>query len=63
MCKGCISFNRGVNEFNRGVNELNRGVKELNTGVNHLVARQSCNLLRAAVTSAVTYQGRCCGNL
>ena len=51
-CKGCISFNRGVNEFNRGVNELNRGV-------NRSVARQGCNLLRAAVTS----QGCCCGNL
>ena len=53
-CKGYISFNRGVNEFNRGVNELNRGVNDLNRGVNHLVARQGCNLLRAAVTSAVT---------
>ena len=58
-CKGCINFNRGVNEFNRGVNELNRGVNELNRGVNHSVARQGCNLLRAAVTS----QGCCCGNL
>ena len=55
-CKGYISFNRGVNELNRGVNELNRGV-------NHSVARQGCNLLRAAVTSAVTSQGCCCGNL
>ena len=55
-CKGYISFNRGVNEFNRGVNELNRGV-------NHSVARQDCNLLRAAVTSAVISQGCCCGNL
>ena len=55
-CKGYISFNRGVNEFNRGVNDLNRGV-------NHSVARQGCNLLRAAVTSAVTSQGCCCGNL
>ena len=55
-CKGCMSFNRGVNEFNRGVNELNRGV-------NRSVARQGCNLLRAAVTSAVTSQGCCCGNL
>ena len=55
-CKGYISFNRGVNELNRGVNELNRGV-------NRLVARQGCNLLRAAVTSAVTSQGCCCGNL
>ena len=55
-CKGCISFNRGVNELNRGVNELNRGV-------NNSVARQGCNLLRAAVTSAVTSQGCCCGNL
>ena len=58
-CKGCISFNTGVNEFNRGVNELNRGVNELNRGVNHSVARQGYNLLRAAVTS----QGCCCGNL
>ena len=55
-CKGHISFNRGVNELNRGVNDLNRGV-------NHSVARQGCNLLRAAVTSAVTSQGCCCGNL
>ena len=55
-CKGYISFNRGVNEFNRGVNDLNRGV-------NGSVARQGCNLLRAAVTSAVTSQGCCCGNL
>ena len=55
-CKGYISFNRGVNEFNRGVHELNRGV-------NHSVARQGCNLLKAAVTSAVTSQGCCCGNL
>ena len=39
------------------------GVNELNRGVNHLVARQGCNLLRAAVTSAVTSQGCCCGNL
>ena len=62
-CKGYISFNRGVNEFNRGVNELNRGVNALNRGVNHSVARQGCNLLRAAVTSAVTSQGCCCGNL
>ena len=62
-CKGCISFNRGVNEFNRGVNELNRGVDDLNRGVNRSVARQGCNLLRAAVTSAVTSQGCCCGNL
>ena len=58
-----MSFNRGVNEFNRGVNELNRGVNELNRGVNRLVARQGCNLLRAAVTSAVTSQACCCGNL
>ena len=58
-----MSFNRGVNEFNRGVNELNRGVNEVNRGVNHSVARQGCNLLRAAVTSAVTSQGCCCGNL
>ena len=42
--------------FNRGVNELNRGV-------NRSVARQGCNLLRAAVISAVTSQGCCCGNL
>ena len=62
-CKDYISFNRGVNELNRGVNELNRGVNELNRGVNHSVARQGCNLLRAAVTSAVTSQGCCCGNL
>ena len=55
-CKGYISFNRGVNELNSGVNDLNRGV-------NHSVARQGCNLLRAAVTSAVTSQGCCCGNL
>ena len=48
-CKGYISFNRGVNDLNRGVN--------------HSVARQGCNLLRAAVTSAVTSQGCCCGNL
>ena len=62
-CKGYISFNRGVNELNRGVNEVNRGVNEVNRGVNHLVARQGYNLLRAAVTSAVTSQGCCCGNL
>ena len=62
-CKGYISFNRGVNELNRGVNELNRGVNDLNRGVNHSVARQGCNLLRAAVTSAATSQGCCCGNL
>ena len=61
-CKGYISFNRGVNELNRGVNELNRGVNELNRGVNHSVARQGCNLLRAAVTPAATSQGRCRGN-
>ena len=47
---------QGLHEFNRGVNEVNRGV-------NRLVARQGCNLLRAAVTSAVTSQGCCCGNL
>ena len=58
-----MSFNRGVNEFNRGVNELNRGVNGFNRGVNHSVARQGCNLLRAAVTSAVTSQGCFCGNL
>ena len=62
-CKGYISFKRGVNEFNRGVNELNRGVNDLNRGVNHSVARQGCNLLRAVVTSAVTCQGCCFGNL
>ena len=62
-CKGYISFNRGVNEFNRGVNELDRGVNDLNRGVNHSVARQGCNLLRAAVTSTVTSQGCCCGNI
>ena len=56
-------FNRGVDELNRGVNELNRGVNELNRDVNCLVARQGCNLLWAAVTSAVTSQGCCCGNL
>ena len=59
--QGLHEFNRCVNEFNRGVNELNRGVNELNRGVNH--SRQGCNLLRAAVTSAVTSQGCCCGNL
>ena len=58
-----MSFNRGVNGFNRGVTELNRGVNDLNRGVNCSVARQGCNLLRAAVTSAVTSQGCCCGNL
>ena len=58
-----MSFIRCVNEFNRDVNELNRGVNELNRGVNRLVARQSCNLLRAAVTYVVTSQGCCCGNL
>ena len=69
-CKGYISFNRGANEFNRGVNEFNRGVNkfnrgvnEVNRGVNRSVARQGCNLLRAAITSAVTSQGCCCGNL
>ena len=58
---------QGLHEFNRGVNEFNRGVNEFNRGVNRLVARQGCNLLRAAVTfavtSAVTSQGCCCGNL
>ena len=54
---------QGLHEFNRGVNEFNRGVNELNRGVNHWVARQGCNLLRAAVTSAVTSQGCYCGNL
>ena len=58
-----MSYNRGVNEFNRGVNELNRGVNDLNGGVNCSVARQGCNLLRAAVTSAVISQCCCCGNL
>ena len=47
---------QGLHEFNKGVNEFNRGV-------NLSVARQGCNLLRAAVTSAVTSQGCCCGNL
>ena len=65
--QGLHEFNRGVNVLNRGVNEVNRGVNELNRGVNHSVARQGCNLLRAAVTtavtSAVTSQGCCCGNL
>ena len=61
--QGRHEFNRGVNEVNRGVNEVNRGVNEVNRGVNHSVARQGCNLLRAAVTSAVTSQGWCCGNL
>ena len=65
--QGLHEFNRGVNEVNRGVNEFNRGVNEFNRGVNRLVARQGCNLLRAAVTSAVTFavtsQGCCCGNL
>ena len=61
--QGLHNFNRGVDEFNRGVNELNRGVNDLNRGVNHSVARQGFNLLRAAVTSAVTSQGCCCGNL
>ena len=61
--RGVNELNRGVNELNRGVNELNRGVNELNRGVNRSVARQSCNLLRAAVTPAVTSQGCCCGNL
>ena len=61
--RGVNEFNRGVNELNRGFNELNRGVKAVNRGVNRLVARQGCNLFRAAVTSAVTSQGCCCGNL
>ena len=61
--QGLHDFNRGVNEVNRGVNELNRGVNEVNRGVNRSVARQGCNLLRAAVTSAVTSQCCCCGNL
>ena len=47
---------QGLHEFNRGVNEFNRGV-------NSSVARQGCNFLRAAVTSAVTSQGCCSGNL
>ena len=54
---------QGLHDFNRGVNEFNRGVNELNRGVNSSFARQGCNLLRAAVTSAVTSQGCCCGNL
>ena len=54
---------QGLHEFNKGVNEFNRGVNEFNRGVNCSVARQGCNLLRAAVTSAVTSQGCCCGNL
>ena len=61
--QGRHKFNRGVNDFNSGVNELNRGVNELNRGDNRSVARQGCNLLRAAVTTAVTSQGCCCGNL
>ena len=61
--QGLHEFQRGVSEFNRGVNELNRGVNKLNRGVNRSVARQGCNLLRAAVTSTVTSQGCCCGNL
>ena len=61
--QGLHEFNRGVNEFHRGVNEVNRGVNEVNRCVNRSVARQGCNLLRAAVTSAVTSQGCCCGNL
>ena len=61
--QGLHDFNRGVDEFNRGINELNRGVNEVDRGVNRSVARQGCNLLRAAVTSAVTSQGCCCGNL
>ena len=44
---------QGLHEFNRGVNEFNRGVNEVNRGVNRW----------AAVTSAVTSQGCCCGNL
>ena len=56
---GVNEVDRGVNELNRGINELNGGVNELNRGVNRLVARQGCNLLRAAVTS----QGCCCGHL
>ena len=52
-----------LHEFNRGVNEVTRGINEVNRGVSHSVARQGCNLLRAAVTSAVTSQGCCCGNL
>ena len=39
----------------QGLQEFNRGVIEFNNSV----ARQGCNLLRAAVTS----QGSCCGNL
>ena len=63
--QGLHGFNRGVNKFNRGVNALNKGVNEVNRGVNRSVARQGCNLLRAAVTStvtsAMTSQGCCCG--
>ena len=40
-----------------------QGLHEFNRGDNRSVARQGCNLLRAAVTSAVTSQGCCCGNL
>ena len=47
----------------QGLHEFNKGVNEFNKGVNRSVARQGCNLLRAAVTSAVTSQGYCCGNL
>ena len=61
--QGQYELNRGVNELNRGVNEVNSGVNEVNRGVNRSVARQGCNLLWAAVTSAVTSQGCCCGNL
>ena len=44
-----------------------QGLHEFNRGVKCSVARQGCNLLRAAVTyavtSAVTSEGCCCGNL
>ena len=46
-----------LHEFNRGVNEVNGGVNEVNRGVNRSVTRQGCNLLRVAMTSAVTSQG------
>ena len=41
----------------------NAWVHEFNRDVIRSVARQGCNLLRVAVTSAVTSQGCCCGNL
>ena len=43
---------------------LMRSIEVLMSSIEVLsVARQGCNLLRAAVTSAVTSQGCCCGNL